>query len=205
MTRLSLVKFFSLLILGWILTGCNSEKSAVEKTLRSYFKAYYSERPERAYDYLSSEDMAALPIGEYFKEWGPEAPCFSPRHFFPLELAKLLTGNEDLKRKVAVDDGIFNAWLSEYYSQKIGDIKITGTSASVQVELANPIVPPSAFGSIHSFYGGEKKPPQEIVSQLKADYNGVVRSTTVLADCRLVLENGRWAIYKGIAKREAGK
>jgi len=203
--RLHIVRLCSLLILGGILAGCNSEKKTVEKTLRSYFTAYYSERTERAYDYLSAEDKAALPIGEYFKEWGPEAPCYSPRHTFSPKIAKYLMENEDVKRKVAVNDGIFNAWLSEHFLQKIGEIEITGKEARVKVELTNPVVPPSAFEYINSFNGGEKKPPQEIVAQLKVDYAGVVRSTSVVADCRLVLEDGQWMIFKGLAKREAGK
>ncbi|MHB0997486.1 MAG: hypothetical protein ACYC2I_14065 [Elusimicrobiales bacterium] len=205
MARLNLVRFIALLILGGILAGCNSEKNAIEKTLRSYFKAYYSERTARAYDYLSIEDREALPISDYSIEWGPYAPCYAPRVTMDPRLAKSIKESRRMQKLVAANDAIFNAWLSGYYSQKILDVIITGAKASAKVELTVPVPPTSAIAYVNSFTGDEKKPANEIVAQLKADYSEVIRSTTVVADCRMVEEEGRWAIYKGFAKHEAGK
>lgn len=187
-----------------LVAGCNSEKSAAEKMLRDYFKAYYSERPTRAYDYLSAEDQAALPISDYMMHWGPYAPCYEPGYKMDPVLAKSIGKNPRLQRMTEKNDGIFNAWLGEYFSQKIMGLEITGQKATAKIELTVPQPPTSAIAYINGFLGDEKKPVAEIVSQLKSDYKEV-RSTTVVAECRMVMEEGHWMVYKGFAEKKAGK
>lgn len=203
--RQHIARLVSFLILAGIIAGCNSEKNAVEKTLRSYFKAYYSERTVRAYDYLTIEDRKALPMSEYFAEWSLGAPCFAPRHTMDAKIAKYIKENEHMQQRLAREEKIYNSWLGKYFTQKISEITIDGNAAKANVQLTVPIVPESAMAFVRSVSDDEKISPQEIAKQLRAEYREVIRSTTVVADCLLVAEEGRWAIYKGFAKHKDEK